>query len=142
MLTVSKTCSFDAAHMLDGHAGQCKNLHGHTYRVTVEVGSGPKTPGAPDDMVIDFKELKSIITAQITERFDHAFMYCDKGPVEVELAEMLKRNGLRTVGVPFRTTSENLARYFYELLRPFVPVVSVIVSETGESAAKYESPAG
>lgn len=142
MLTVSKTCSFDAAHMLDGHAGQCKNLHGHTYRVTFEVGADPKTPGAPDDMVIDFKELKSIIAAQIIEPFDHSFMYCETGRVETELAEVLERNGLRTVALPFRTTSENLARHFYGLLRPFVPVVSVIVSETTESAAKYESPAG
>lgn len=142
MLTVSKTCSFDAAHMLCGHAGQCRNLHGHTYRVTVEIGADPRTPGAPDDMVIDFKELKSIMAAQITERFDHAFMYCEQGAVEAELAEVLKRSGLKIVALPFRTTSENLARHFYELLRPFVPVVSVIVSETAESAAKYESPAG
>jgi len=141
MLTVSKTCSFDAAHLLGGHAGQCRNLHGHTYRVTVEVGADPRTPGAPDDMVIDFKELKSIMAVQITERFDHAFMYCEQGAVEVELAEVLKRNGLKVVALPFRTTSENLARHFYELLRPFVPVVSVIVSETAESAAKYESSA-
>jgi 6-pyruvoyltetrahydropterin/6-carboxytetrahydropterin synthase len=43
MLTVSKECRFDAAHVLTNHAGQCKNLHGHTYRVVV---SSPKAAKA------------------------------------------------------------------------------------------------
>ena len=53
MLTVSKQCQFDAAHVLTNHAGQCKNLHGHTYRVVVEVAEASDGK----DMVIDFKDL-------------------------------------------------------------------------------------
>ena len=55
MITVTKTVRFDAAHVLTNHAGLCKNLHGHTYRVDIGV-----TQAADDarDMVIDFKDLK------------------------------------------------------------------------------------
>ena len=55
MVTVTKTVKFDAAHVLTNHQGLCKNLHGHTYRVDVSaIGDGAR------DMVIDFKELKTI----------------------------------------------------------------------------------
>ena len=30
MLKIAKEFSFDIAHMLDGHDGKCRNLHGHT----------------------------------------------------------------------------------------------------------------
>ena len=80
MLTVSKQCQFDAAHVLTHHAGQCRNLHGHTYRVIVEVS------GSDDgrDMVIDFKDLKQVIRDVIVERFDHAFIYDETSESECE----------------------------------------------------------
>ena len=65
MLTVSKTVTFDAAHLLTGHGGQCRNLHGHTYRVTVELGNVPPLEGQPEDMVMDFKELKTVLNEEI-----------------------------------------------------------------------------
>lgn len=47
MFRVSKEFSFDMAHILDGHDGKCRNLHGHTYKLQVEVSGdlyqqGPK----------------------------------------------------------------------------------------------------
>ncbi len=137
MLTVSKSCTFDAAHLLAGHSGQCKNLHGHTYRVTVEVGSSPKTPGSPADMVIDFKDLKALMRERITDVFDHAFMYDESGAAESEVAAVLKKHGCKIVPLAFRTTSENLARHFFKLLAADIPVSSVTVCETSDNAATY-----
>ena len=37
MFKIAKEFQFDACHMLDGHKGKCHNLHGHTYRLIVEV---------------------------------------------------------------------------------------------------------
>ena len=37
MFKIAKEFNFDMAHMLDGHDGKCKNLHGHTYKLQVEV---------------------------------------------------------------------------------------------------------
>ena len=135
MLKVTKTISFDAAHMLTGHQGLCRNLHGHTYRVDVTVNQRPDEAG---DMVIDFKDLKLVCEEVILSRFDHAFIYDEMSPVENEIASVLKKYDMRTVVLPFRSTAENLARYFFLLLRDQISgVASVKVWETPKSVAEY-----
>lgn len=133
MLTVSKQCVFDAAHVLTNHAGQCKNLHGHTYRVVVEVAELPEG----SDMVIDFKDLKQVLREVVVERFDHAFMYHDASASECEIAAVIAKHGMKSVGLPFRTTAENLARHFFHALQERVNVASVRVYETPESCAEF-----
>lgn len=133
MLTVSKQCVFDAAHVLTNHAGQCKNLHGHTYRVIVEVAEGV----GGRDMVIDFKDLKQVMREVIVERFDHAFMFDEASASECEIATVITKHGMRSVGLPFRTTAENLARHFFRELAGRLNVVSVKVYETPESCAEF-----
>ena len=136
MITATKTVKFDAAHVLTNHQGLCKNLHGHTYRVDVSaVGNGAS------DMVIDFKELKMLAEDVICSRFDHAFIYNTESKGECEIAAVVEKNGMRTVAIPFRSTAENLAKYFYEELAPKMPasarLVSVKVWETADSCADY-----
>ena len=72
MITVTKTVRFDAAHVLTNHKGLCKNLHGHTYRVDVSLA---QAEGDQSDMVMDFKDIKTIANEVICEKFDHAFIY-------------------------------------------------------------------
>ncbi len=135
MLKVTKTVRFDAAHILTNHQGPCRNLHGHTYRVDVAVSQGPVDP---KDMVIDFKDLKKVCEELIIARFDHAFIYDETSPGECEIAEVLLRNDLRTVALPFRSTAENLARHFFGELRGCIPgLSSVKVWETPDSVAEY-----
>jgi 6-pyruvoyltetrahydropterin/6-carboxytetrahydropterin synthase len=133
MLTVSKQCMFDAAHVLTNHAGQCRNLHGHTYRVIVEVAE--EVDG--QDMVIDFKDLKQVLREVILERFDHAFIFDKASESEREIAAVITKHGMKSVGLPFRSTAENLARHFFHGLAERVKVVSVKVYETPESCAEY-----
>ena len=114
MTVVTKTVRFDAAHVLTNHAGLCKNLHGHTYRVDVSVADGGEG-GA--DMVIDFKDLKRISEEVVCARFDHSFIYSEASEGE---------------------TAENMARLFYEELKPRIPTLwSVRVWETADSSAEY-----
>lgn len=134
MITVTKTVKFDAAHILSDHEGLCKNLHGHTYRVDVSVAQA-----ADDgrDMVIDFKELKRIANEVICDRFDHAFIYNTKSAGESEIAAVVEKNGLRTVAIPFRSTSENLAKMFYGELKARIPgLAAVKVWETADNCAE------
>ena len=133
MLTVSKECHFDAAHVLTNHAGSCKNLHGHTYRVVVEVAEA----SADDDMVIDFYDLKQVMREVIKERFDHAFIYNEHSESERDIAAVIAKHGMKSVGFPFRSTAENLARHFFDELAARVNVVSVKVFETPASCAEY-----
>jgi 6-pyruvoyltetrahydropterin/6-carboxytetrahydropterin synthase len=133
-MTVTKTVRFDAAHVLTNHQGLCKNLHGHTYRVDVSVA---QAPGDSGDMVIDFKDLKSIATAVVCDRFDHAFIYNTGSAGECDIAAVVERHGMRTVALPFRSTAENLARYFFDELKSrIVNLSSVRVWETADSCAE------
>lgn len=135
MLTVTKSVKFDAAHVLTNHGGLCKNLHGHTYRVDVSV---TQPPDSRADMVIDFKDLKNVCADLILSRFDHAFIYDQTSPGESEIAAVVAKNGMRTAALPFRSTAENLARYFFDTLAPHVAGLSAIrVWETAESCAEY-----
>ena len=136
MTTVTKSVRFDAAHILTNHQGLCKNLHGHTYRVDVSC-AGPLADG-DEDMVIDFKDLKRLATSEICNRFDHAFIYSTASEGEREIAAVVEKHGMRTVALPFRSTAENLARYFFGLLSPVVAgLSSVTVWETADSSATY-----
>lgn len=135
MITVTKTVKFDAAHVLTNHQGLCKNLHGHTYRVDVSVTQADDDAG---DMVIDFKDLKSIATEIICARFDHAFIYNTQSPGECEIAAVVGKHGMRVVALPCRSTAENMAKMFYGQLKAHIPgVSSVKVWETADSCAEY-----
>ena len=134
MVTVTKTIKFDAAHVLTNHEGLCKNLHGHTYRVDVSV---TQAEGDASDMVIDFKDLKRIASEVICERFDHAFVYNTESEGEREIAAVVKRYGMRTVAISFRSTAENLAKLFYGDLKARIPGLSAVkVWETADSSAE------
>ena len=135
MITVTKTVKFDAAHVLTNHQGLCKNLHGHTYRVDVSVAQAEDDDR---DMVIDFKDLKTIANEVICDRFDHAFIYNTESAGEKEIAAVVEKNGMRTVAIPFRSTAENLAKMFYNKLKSRVPGLSAVkVWETADSCAEF-----
>jgi 6-pyruvoyltetrahydropterin/6-carboxytetrahydropterin synthase len=76
MREVGKIFSFSAAHKLPSHKGLCRRLHGHTYKLEVRVAGEPiGDPERPDfGMVIDFGELKRIVTEEILQFHDHAYL--------------------------------------------------------------------
>ena len=130
--------SFDAAHFLKGYAGKCKNLHGHRWRVVVTVqGETLQAAGPETGMLLDFSTLKDALKA-LTEEFDHALLL-EEGSLRPETLAALKAEAFRMVTLPFRTTAENLARYFYERLRQQdLPVARVAVYETPTNCAVYQ----
>lgn len=137
MITVTKTVRFDAAHILTNHGGLCKNLHGHTYRVDISVS---QAEGDESDMVMDFKDIKTIASEVICGRFDHAFIYNTTSEGECEIAALVQKHGMRTVPVPFRSTAENLARHFFGELSERIPnLASVKVWETQDSCARFSA---
>jgi 6-pyruvoyltetrahydropterin/6-carboxytetrahydropterin synthase len=138
MLTVSKEFAFEAAHMLSEHEGDCKNLHGHSYKMIVEA-----TGDIRDGMIIDFKDLKRIVKDTIIDKIDHSFIYFNdsKDEVEHQIADILKKAGKRIFEVNYRPTAENMAMDFYNILNDKLAdkgmrVVSIILYETQTSFAK------
>ncbi|MDR2006898.1 MAG: 6-carboxytetrahydropterin synthase QueD [Acidaminococcales bacterium] len=62
-----KEFEFDSAHFLPEYKGKCESLHGHTYKLVVKLKGSP----ARDGMIMDFAELKNIVTEKVIDRIDH-----------------------------------------------------------------------
>ncbi len=78
-VSVTKIFTFDAAHRLEHHKGQCQFLHGHTYKLEVTIigrvkqyppGDGPADSG----MLIDFGDLKNLVQEVILDDLDHTML--------------------------------------------------------------------
>ncbi len=106
---VAKAFGWESAHRLPNHAGKCRHLHGHSYRMTVEL------TGVPDEfgIVIDFKDIKSVV-APLVEQWDHATLVAES---DDELLDTIERLGDRCVVLPFETTAENLCTYVANYVR-------------------------
>jgi len=76
IISVTKSYSFEAAHQLPNHDGQCSQIHGHSYQLEVTIVGMPKDPDGSSDegMVIDFKDLGTIVAREVIEHFDHQFL--------------------------------------------------------------------
>ena len=70
MYQLTKSVTFDAAHLLRDYVGKCANLHGHTYRLEVAV-AGEKVDEV--GMVYDFFDLKKLIQG-VVDQLDHRFI--------------------------------------------------------------------
>ena len=68
--TLTTFVEFSSAHVLHGHEGPCKRMHGHNWKVEVEV-SGDKLDNV--GMVIDFKEIRNM-TNEVVDKLDHRFL--------------------------------------------------------------------
>jgi len=119
-MRIYKELSFEAAHRLPhvppGH--KCARLHGHSYRVEVHV-EGPL--GAESGWVMDFADIQAAF-APLLAQLDHYYLN------EVE--------GLSN------PTSEHLARWIWQRLKPTLPLLAeVVVRETCTSGCSYRGEA-
>ena len=73
MLQLTKIFPFETAHAVHGYDGPCKNIHGHSYELHVTVAAQELVEDyiAPPGFLIDFKDIKRIVKAEIVDYFDH-----------------------------------------------------------------------
>lgn len=73
-IRVTKEFTFEMAHALWNYDGPCKNVHGHSYRLFVTLSGSPVDDASDpkNGMVIDFSDLKRIVSEEIVRIFDHA----------------------------------------------------------------------
>lgn len=106
-IRITKEFSFEMAHALYGYDGPCKNIHGHSYRLSVTVIGQPiKNPShVKQGMVMDFTDLKAIVKP-IIERLDHATILNAESPHK----ELSEKNLLfeKLVLVNYQPTCENM----------------------------------
>ena len=137
MYGLQTEAAFDSAHFLTDYYGKCENLHGHRWRVEVTLEQGElQRDGTMRDMVLDFGVFKRAVR-DAAEELDHTFLV-EEGSLAPATIAALEAEGFTLTILPFRTTAENLARWFYEkLAAQGLPVAAVEVDETPNNRAFY-----
>lgn len=137
MYSLKTNSSFDSAHFLSGYEGKCANIHGHRWKVEVEVCSRTLCEsGNTRGMIVDFAKLKKDL-AELTDNLDHCLII-EKGSLKAVTLEALLDEGFRIVEMDFRPTAENFAGYFYgEMRKKGYRVVGATVYETPNNCASY-----
>jgi len=116
MYSIKVEASFSSAHNLRGYKGKCEALHGHNWKIEV---AASKKKLDKTGMVLDFKFIKNQLDA-VLEKLDHKYLN--------NLAFFKKVN----------PTSENIAKYIYDSLKPKITSIkSVTVGESENSSATY-----
>ncbi len=102
-MKIAKEFHWEMGHRLPEHFGKCKNIHGHSYRMIVEL-DGELNDGG---MIMDYYDLKKIVNP-IVDHLDHAFMVFEK---DEEIVRFLKSVKSKMIIVNFQSTVENICRY-------------------------------
>ena len=127
--TLSKSATFEASHRLPLHSGKCRRLHGHSWKVVVEVGSNELGQhGSSTDMAVDFGDVGAPLKALVEDSLDHYHLNGGPDGPSTGLAN---------------PTSERVARWIFDKLEPVyealgVTLTAVTVEETCTSRARYE----
>lgn len=116
IVRLCKTFGFEAAHRLptfpEGH--KCRRLHGHSFRFDVVV-EGPVDPAK--GYLIDYGDIKKA-TQPLLEQLDHHYL-----------------NDVPGLANP---TSENLAKWIWDHLKPILPpLAAIVLYETCTSTCEY-----
>lgn len=141
VIRITKEFSFEAAHALKGYDGPCRNVHGHSYHLSVTIiGTPIQDPSSTKNgMVMDFGDLKRIVKKNIIDPFDHALIL---GPGHEDLISTLPKESCDNIRlVSYQPTSENLlsdfAQRIQELLPPYVQLYALRLRETANSYAEW-----
>ena len=116
-MEIFKEFSFEAAHMLPNVPSdhKCRRLHGHSFHVTLYVAG---TVGEQSGWVMDFNDIKKAFQP-IYRQLDHYYL-----------------NDIKGLENP---TSENIARWIWQKLKPTLPALCKIqIRETCTSGCVYE----
>lgn len=141
-IRITKQFTFETGHALYGYDGKCKNVHGHSYKLSVTVIGKPitDTSNVKFGMVIDFGDLKKIVKEEIVDIFDHATVFNQNTP-HIELANELKTRGHHVILVDYQPTSENMVIDFAEKIKNRLPqniyLHSLKLQETESSFAEW-----
>ncbi len=115
-MEIFRTFTFEAAHYLprtpEGH--KCRRMHGHSFRADVYIEG---EVGEDTGWILDFADIKRAFEP-LDQQLDHRLLN------EVEGLE--------------NPTSENIAKWIWDRLKPALPGLSkVIVQETCNTGCVY-----
>lgn len=69
MMIIGKHFEFEASHQLPNEDcyGKCRNLHGHTYKLLIEIQGEVNEKG----WIMNFSDLKAIVNELVIQKLDH-----------------------------------------------------------------------
>lgn len=108
-MKIAKEFRWEMGHRLPFHQGKCRNLHGHSYKMLLELDGNLDENG----MVMDYFDVKSLI-GPIVDELDHSFLVCEK---DKELIDALEKLNSKYVIINFETTAENICKYFLDKIK-------------------------
>ena len=141
-IRITKQFSFETGHALYGYDGKCRNVHGHSYKLSVTVIGQPitDTNHVKLGMVIDFGDLKKIVKSQIVDVFDHATILNKNSP-HADLAEKIREHSPKVILVDYQPTTEMMIIDFAKRIKQHLPnnikLHSLKLQETTTSYAEW-----
>lgn len=132
-MKIAKEFRWEMGHRLPEHFDKCKNIHGHSYKMLIELEGDVQDNG----MVMDYYDLKKIVNP-LVENLDHAFLVYKEDRDTIEFLDKMKS---KKVVVDFQPTVENICRYFLREVKkinfpPNIKQVKVRVYETQDDYAE------
>jgi 6-pyruvoyltetrahydropterin/6-carboxytetrahydropterin synthase len=146
MITISRTFEWDMGHRVTNHDSQCRNLHGHRYKMEVSIGGKliDEAGSSQEGMILDFGKLKSVVNDTVVDVLDHSFAYWDKDTIISNLAEANK--DLKFVKLATVPTVECLVEYIASLIKdelskqlPEISLTEIVLYETPKCYATWTS---
>ena len=134
-IRVSKKFSFETAHALDMHDSKCRNIHGHSYKLTITVLGPVITDETKPDvgMVIDFTDLKNIVNQEVVDKLDHALILKSDSRFKG-----IEAHNDKTIYVDYHPTCENLLQEIVEVVSAKLPKdVTLVYAKMYETANSY-----
>jgi 6-pyruvoyltetrahydropterin/6-carboxytetrahydropterin synthase len=107
-MKIAREFHWEMGHRLPFHAGGCYNIHGHSYRLWVELEGEPDENG----FVMDYGEMSKLVRPVLNE-LDHSFL-CDES--DEVMAAFLRTTDFKVVYVPFTTTAEHIVTWLLDRL--------------------------
>lgn len=130
---VSREIDFCYGHRLLNYDGKCRHLHGHNGRAVITIESSSLDNRG---MVMDFSDIKRVVSSWIDENLDHRMLLCKRDPY----VQILKDLGEPLYLLDENPTAENICKLIHEFTasRGF-PIVETQLWETPHCFATYRA---
>ena len=129
--SVSREINFCYGHRLLNYPGKCRHLHGHNGRLVITLAASDLDQRG---MVLDFSEIKRLLSGWIDDHLDHR-MILNRADPAVPVLEGL---GEPLYLMDVNPTAENIAKLIFEVaVQHGFPMLEVRLWETPGCCATY-----
>ena len=131
MYRVTRQIDFCYGHRLLNYAGKCRFLHGHNGRAVIAIESDRLDERG---MVLDFSDIKRVVSTWIDEQLDHRMILHRQDPAVPALQQLEEPLYL----IDTNPTAETIARLIYDFTQSQgFPIAEVQLWETPRCFATY-----